>query len=714
MARNPYVSLGSMPSERREYSENFRKFDGGLNIWDLDYQLNNNESSDTLNMLWENGVLSSRRGQAYVSENKNLGRGYACYERTFWSYSFFHIGTGIYCINFEEADEELLALCDDVTENKGIFIANGDYLLYKNNGTYKKIEYKPEKEIKFVCSDVEAYVPITYINTDPTTHAGDSYQPENRICDRKEIWYTPLPTRLATYSVTCAERTVNSITRNTLKLLNKHDAYEVEGVKDYNGNSLDLDLLNIEYVYEENGRMDNIFITSSDSNVLELKEGKIYTVTLKEYPLVYHLPVSDVGEVVSVKVDENECSVDSYTVDLSAGTVTFAEELAPINTFPAENNTVKIIYSKENPEAYKSIMECPYAISYGNGNGECIVVGGGPSQPNAYFWNGNHTVIDPGYFPMEQYNLAGDTEDNITGFGKQADLLIIFKNHSVIKTTINTTEIDGRAYITMNAATLNPNIGCDIPGSVRLIDNNLVFCNSEHGVCIIKSSSAANENNIMKISKKINGTNARAGLIEALIKVKDFCSCDDGKRYWLFADGKAWVWDYTLSDSNNPSWFYMEGINAVDFTFKAGEPYYLCADGCIAKSVQYANDFGQPIKKRYKFAVQNFGTYDRLKDVTGMMFVVRSDTDTIIDVLYSTDYGEKKERVSINGYSYRVFPRNLSFRYLGVKRFSGVAKRKPGARHVRHFAVTLENNEVNQDMSLVSAQILYKYSGKER
>ena len=135
-------------------------------------------------------------------------------------------------------------------------------------------------------------------------------------------------------------------------------------------------------------------------------------------------------------------------------------------------------------------MDCRYAAVYG-GTGElCVVMAGSEDQPNAYFWSGNSNIkMDASYFPMEQVQLASSTEERITGFGKQQDNLIIFKEGSVGKTTLGTQTINDRIFIDLPYIPINASIGCDLPWSIQLVENNLVFANRS-GVYIILDTTA--------------------------------------------------------------------------------------------------------------------------------------------------------------------------------------------------------------------------------
>ena len=125
----------------------------------------------------------------------------------------------------------------------------------------------------------------------------------------------------------------------------------------------------------------------------------------------------------------------------------------------------------------------------------------------------------------------------MTGFGVQSGFLMIFKEHSVGRAELSTSEIDGRAYLTLNYTNVNSETGCDLPWTIRLVENNLVFCNREQGVHIVKSTTPALENNIESISRNVNGTAERRGLLYDVRKAGDVCACDDGDRYWLAANG---------------------------------------------------------------------------------------------------------------------------------------------------------------------------------
>jgi len=632
------VSLNNYPAYSKTYVVDFPKLNGGLNIRELNYRLEVNQSPNMKNLWWQDGVLQCRDGQRYLSDATTLGTGWTCEAEPFWGSAFFHIGAALYRADlsvlmsgatFNPSAFSLVPIINNVPQNRGSFFRYDGCLFYKNRGGFYRISYNTATGT-FTAVDmsqpVNAYTPIIVINADPDNGSGSLYQPENRLSPRKEVHYNA-----------------------------------------------------------------------------------------KQDVTVYHLPVKDIDSVVQVKIDGTvKAAGADYTVNAAEGTVTFTT--APSVTDPPTNNTVEIIYSKANTEALNSIMDCCYATVAGNGNNLCILLAGCLKQSNAVFWNSNDSfAMNAGYFPVSYYNLCGDSEEVVTGFGKQYDDLILLKDHSVGKLAFSVETVDERDSISFTYQSINAKIGCDLPWSIQLIENNLVFCNTRQGVHLVASSSAAYENNIVCISGNVNGEGSDVGLLHDIRQAATAASTDDGERYWLCADDHVYLWDYHVSTANDPSWFYFSGVAGVAyFRDEERHAYHLDASGRVTMFERSFTDYGGAIDKIYTFPTQNFGGHDRLKDILYVLVSVRSDTDTEVKLRYDTDYERRVDLTPIQSFSWRLTPRNLAHRCLSTARFGHVAKRKPGCRHVQHFSLTLGNTTPGEDLAIVSAQIYYRFQGKER
>lgn len=709
------ISLSSVPSQHATKMVDFPRLDGGLNLWEMDYRLNRNQSPEMKNLWWQDGVLQCRDGQSYlygpsqaqlttplpegVEPWVDLGTGYTCTSDLFWDHAFFHIGTKLYYMDPSAETPAMTELVDGVPENRGTFFRYNDGLFYKNRGAFIKVKYDPAKTPVFSASHVEdnAYTPIIVMNASPSTGSGDTYQPENRLSPKKTVQYN------AAEDQQMITKNGNGSTK-VFDLGKTAAADQLTRVTDvYFGSTL----VNTAIYTTDVSTGKVTFTTAPPSDTIITFVAKFGVVT-------YQLPVKEVDAVTEVKVNgEVKAESTDYAVDLTKGQVVFVT--APPVSDPAVNNTVEITYSKANKDALNAIMDCPYAIVYGGSQDVCIVLGGCEKQPNAFFWCGNDSVsMNEAYWPMSFYNLAGDSEDGITGFGKQYGTLVIFKEKSLGKSAYSVEDVDDRDSISLTYTSINAKIGCDLPWTIQLIENNLVFCNTEGGVHIVRDSTSALENNIECLSRNVNGTDQRPGLLADVRAAETVTGFDDGNHYWVVANGHAYLWDYLLSAWKDPSWFYFTNINGVAFFRTVDKSYHMDAHGRVSVFERSFVDYYGPIEKVYQFPPQFFDSYDRLKDILYCIFTVRSDTDSVVRIRYDSDYERRYDLTDIRSYSWRLSPRNLAFRCLSVQRFAHVARRNPCCRHVRHFSIRLENNESAQDLAIISAQIYFRYLGRDR
>ena len=443
----------------------------------------------------------------------------------------------------------------------------------------------------------------------------------------------------------------------------------------------------------------------------------------------YYFPL-EVESIVSVEVDGVVRATNAYSPIYKSGSsgpiIGVHINTAPVMRNPPINNTVKITYSKSNTTAYNNIMDCTMAMTYGGTGALAIVMAGSATQPNAYFWNGQTSIsVDPGYFPMTQYQLAGDTNEPITGFGKQQGYLIIFKEHSVGRTSMDTQTVDGRLTIDLAYVGINAKIGCDLPKTIQLVENNLVWCNKSEGIHFLANTSAAYENNVINISQKINDSHESwtTGLLnEIQTYPSTVFAYDDDRHYWLVVNGNVWLWDYYISNYKDPSWFFFDGIVSKGFVQDGSKLW--CFDSATQElefvSGQCADIFGYvsgtstlkhtPIPKVFRFAAQYFGNYDNKKNIEAVIFSLRSKTKVNVAVRYLTDLETRDDRTPL------VYEAPNDDPGLIHNNFSCIFKRRPMCRRVQYFTVRLSNAEgtnpePDEDMAIISAQIFYTFQG---
>lgn len=679
----------------------FDAFDGGVNYWEEEGKLGKNESPELVNLWWEGGGLCCRPGQSYVTAELEGGVGYAASSEPFWDRTFLHISSSLYCLDHTaDLGDDLYAsleeLCSGIPRNRGTFFRYGEHLYYKNRGGFYQIAYTPEGQRLFTVTKVEdlAYTPTILLNASPVSGSGDLYQPENRLTGRQRVKYTPETT----------EETVTAEGDGTKRIftLGVTAAENLQGVAEvWFGASVVSTAL-----YGCNPTTGTVTFTTAP------EDGTEITFVLDMGLAVYKLPLGDVDAVEEVRVNGTLLSGETdYTVDLVYGKVTFTA--AP----EAEANGVEIVFRKENAEAKESVMSCRYGGVYGSGVEVCMVLGGCAAQPNAVFWNGNNdAAMDPGYFPMSFYNLCGDSAEEVTGFGRQYTDLIIFKERSIGKAGFGVEQVNGRDSISLTYERVNDKTGCDLPWSIQLIENNLVFANSAQGIFTLLSSSAAYENNVSLVSRNVSGSGRRPGLLYDLRVTggKQGVSFDDGQHYWLCVNGHAYVWDYLLSSASKPCWFYFTNIHGESWWKWGSKVYHLDGAGRVTRMGDVLSDYDAGIEKRYRFPALHLGAQDRTGDILRAVFTLRGDRESCTRLIYETENGSREDGVPLRVTAGGIAPRDLSERDLSVETSSVTAVRKPLCRRVGRFSLTLYNDAAGQDLTVLSLRISYRSGGRLR
>lgn len=645
------INLYYAPDPRYERNTVIQNFAGGLNIYDLPYNIASNESPNMRNLNWHDGVLCSRDGQRYVNQSKAGQTAYTCNSTLYYGRVFFHIGDKLYMMNPISSPETLTDMGVRVPANRGSFFTYAygasEYLLYKNVGGFIKIDYDLDTG-EFTASNVadDAYVPTIMMNCKPgaaNAGVGDQYEDENRLSPKKKILFT------------------------------------ADGVT-------------------------------------------------KEYYLPPAALGRGVDKITKVVVDGVTLTKGTdYKTSPSRARVRFVTP--PSSHEGLAVNNVEIEYSLKNEDAYNSVMGCRYGMAFGGATSLCLLLAGCSAQPNAVFWNANNNVaMDPSYWPISTYNLCGDADDPVTGFGKQQQMCVVFKKNSIGRMSYDTQSINGIAYPAFNYANINAETGCDLPWTIRLCNNNLVFCNTEQGVHYLKNSSAAYENNVECISLKVNGgvSGGNVGLLNRVrgknVDPDRVCSIADGRRYMLcIPGGYVYEWDYELSNWEKPTWFYHTNIKAVAF-FKTidleAKLWHIDSQARVTEFVRNYSDYDKPIPKEYQFPYMSFGAYDRLKDIRSVLIATRYDRRQDIKIDWQCDYCTERERNDIiTDLGIDIAPRDLSrrdFSGASASDFANVVRRKPGFKHVRHFSMRLFEETAGNDMSLISAQIFYTFQGRLR
>ena len=410
-----------------------------------------------------------------------------------------------------------------------------------------------------------------------------------------------------------------------------------------------------------------------------------------------------------------------FTVNRTTGAVTFAVSPGDVTT-----NNVLITGYKTVTSGINRILNCTVAIAYGGENDTRAFLSGNPSFNRRLF---RSAVNDLSYFPDLAFQDVG-ASDSITQLAKHFDRLIIFKQRSIYSSYYNNIAQQGfygADGFTVNFPTspLNSSIGCDMPNSVQIIDNNVVFGNSDLGVFILISTNLKDENVVRLLSDNINGNSLRPGLLDiSKASLQAASSVDFDGKYYLCVGNTAYVWDYRLSpylnsgnvatDAERLSWFPYDTINAACWSQDSRTLYY--GDRTNGKLVQFNptlyNDFGSPINAYWRSKNFSFGLFDYLKTIPELWFTTRTAAYSLITVKYLDENGTIIDTTQVvsSSWSWASFAWN-QFSW-AVSQFPPTIRKKPKVKKVIYFSVEFSNNLLNQNLSILSLVIRYLIARK--
>ena len=320
--------------------------------------------------------------------------------------------------------------------------------------------------------------------------------------------------------------------------------------------------------------LDNLTLNNGESPAVEYT-GTDGTVTRWESfsnTMLYAQASAEIGgETVTVKLYRQ-----SGIIEFSTGADT------PYPLPGSISNNLIVTAWKTDPEATKKIANMQFATWFGGdrsgiNGGTRLFASGNPDHPNLVHWS---DINNPLYFPENNYAYIGESSQKVTGFGKQTDILVIFKEHEIYSaeyvsgnTYTAQDVIDGKVVdVTANAAVfpitpINSGIGCDCPNTIQLCNNRLIWATSDGAVYGLMAANQASERNVRKLS----------AMIESRLKAEDryllksALSCDVDGHYMLFVWNRVYLLDYmdgvfqyyaTYSDERkaqrNMSWYCWE------------------------------------------------------------------------------------------------------------------------------------------------------------
>jgi len=324
---------------------------------------------------------------------------------------------------------------------------------------------------------------------------------------------------------------------------------------------------------------------------------------------VYQLDTDGIDGVESVTV--NGAAVTGYTVNASAGTVTFGT--APAGPQVAGRDNVFILFSKTVAGYRDRIAGCTVMGEYQG----AFFATGNPAQPAFDY---RSALSDPTYFPDTGYSRIGMDQAAIMGYLKIGAYQAIVKEESGMDTTIFL-----RKAAVMGSETVFPvepglsGIGAvSNRGFATLIDEPLFL--TRLGVYAVTTSEVTFERTMRDRSYFINARLKTEDLKNAILAPWNgylLIAVPGGRMYVL--DGKRDLSEKSGRFDSGYEGYFWENMPASCLSPMGDRLYFGCADGRICKmntdveGIDRFSDDGDAILARWSTKADDDGDFMKRK-----------------------------------------------------------------------------------------------------
>lgn len=441
----------------------------------------------------------------------------------------------------------------------------------------------------------------------------------------------------------------------------------------------------------------------------------------------YQLPQTALdSEVVVVTINGNVLTAPDttdgegyyFSVNRTNGTVNFAGGTHPYGAPPSGTNNVWITAAKTINGNRAKIANCKTFLIFG---GERAGVYGGtrvfamanPDTPLSYYSSELLTSHGIGYWPDTGEEYLDQNNEPITAAAKMGASMIVFKSHSIFAFSYS---FDGE-NIFYPVEEIHASRGCDMPGSIQLIDNALVFAHSVDGIQILTSINRTKETNVKPISANIND------LLLTESDLQNACSADYDQYYWLCVNGHVYLWDYGSTPFYNYSdydkaqrrlaWYYWNGIAAKTFFEMNG----LCFGGEVglSKLTEDMSDNGEAYDCHFITKAFNMGDPSMLKTVFNVYPSLATNRAIEVTVTLSSE--------KISAFKEKTFIVNPSFTWTAFDwtRFAWDSTRltkdyrfRANLKKCRYLQIKFTANDANKDLGVSGIRAEYENLSKTK
>ncbi len=446
---------------------------------------------------------------------------------------------------------------------------------------------------------------------------------------------------------------------------------------------------------------------------------------------------------------EKEASTDGLVMGVCSRQIRFAkpgvDSAATLTRadYVEDNLTITVPFIPDNREEELDkifcMTECEWfgGSSAGLTGGTRLFLGSNKKHEEKalVIWSG---LNKPLYFPENSYFYVGDTSQRITGFGKQSNMLVIFKENETWytqyhqNTSITGEDLASQRVIDLQASAvyfplvqINSSIGCSYPGTIQLCRNRLVWLGSGNKVYSLVSNNQYNERSVYVVSEMIERRFKKENLSKSI-------AYDWNGYYCLKCGGEMFLMDYNsygyiyvsshskTEDANiRIPWYYWEFPNAEDEG--TADIMFLCGDELLnmkfkasgsditCSAFEFRSGIGNDIlvdgtKKEIKSLIEtkffDFGEPNFYKNIGSVALSLGYNGGGEISVAFITDGGEEQT--------------GLVLEEAADERSAGFTKSKiltPAICSALRFGIRLESQS---DILIDGLTIDYRVTGRAR
>ena len=512
-----YPTMG----ERRQYRVSLPQLNGGVNYSVLPHLIGDNQLSDVKNLWFRDGVLKARPGVAFLSDLSDV---HDDPQNTFW---------------FDRYSSE---------ENRCIL----SYHLGLDNKRTTAIIFDGETSFEIESDGDHPQVIPWFSETNIDIEGRDETSLSLMYyCTRHETG------RIFAFDKNGVQRMVRPYVPTVLKkgVPKKNFNDKTEGVQfePYN-------LLTGNYKCE--------YTADGESQYYRLPKGEILRLTVavtsrfgstKEY--VAETPYQCEEDRFLISDSENGWEMGNIrlVVDPAEGVFWFAtgepKNAVAFGKTGLVPDVVATVEKENTEENVQKIYGMRFSTWYGGGSsglstGTRLFVSGNPDHPNLMHWS---ALNNPLYFPENNYSYVGSDKKSITAFGKQEDLLVVFKEDELYCSkyydgrSVTYEELKNQEAVDIEAARavfplvqLHPSIGCDRPKTVCLCNNRLVWFNSDGKVYGLFSANQYSERNVRELSLCVERELKKATADKSAVAAAEF-----ENHYLLLCGNTVFVMDFS-------------------------------------------------------------------------------------------------------------------------------------------------------------------------